>query len=121
MRHPSTLSVQLTPTLTSHSHFLIKVNSSIQTTQSLTISTIFKDQCISTTNCFMISSVILLAQVPSVSPLLPFITNYLIIGFNITIIMHQAMLLTAQVHLFSFVSTHGPGLRQMGSATTISD
>jgi len=64
MRHPSTLSVQLTPALTSHSHFLIKVNSSIQTTQSLTISTIFKDQCISITNRFMIFSVILLTSGP---------------------------------------------------------
>jgi len=63
------------------------------------------DYCVSTTNRFMISSVILLAQVPSVSPLRTSIANYLIFGFKLTIIMHQAMLLTAQVHFFSLVST----------------
>ena len=54
----------------------------------------------------MISSVILPAQVPSVSPLRTLIVNYLIKWFKITIIMHQAMLLTAQVHFFSLVSAH---------------
>lgn len=50
----------------SHSYSLIKINGSIQTSQTSTISTIFINHFVSTTNCFMISFIILLIQVPSI-------------------------------------------------------
>ena len=62
------------------------------------------EQFVSTTNLLMISSAILLALVPSVSIPLPFIPNTLISWFKLTIIMHQAMLLTVQARISSVVS-----------------
>ena len=56
---------------------------------------------VSITNLSTISFVIPLALVPSVSPPLLFIANTLITWFNVTIIMHQAMLLTVQACIFS--------------------
>ena len=59
---------------------------------------------VSTTNLLMISSGILLALVTFVSRPLPFVPNSLITGFKITIITHQAMLLTVQARIFYVVS-----------------
>ena len=59
---------------------------------------------VSTTNPSTISSMILLALVPSVSIPLPFIPKSLISWFKLTIIMHQAMLLTVQARISSVTS-----------------
>ena len=60
--------------------------------------------CDITTNLSAISSAIPLALVPSVSQPLPFIARSLINSSKITIIMHQAMILTVQACIFSLVS-----------------
>ena len=60
------------------------------------IFSVFIVKCVSTTHLSMISSAIPFTLVPSVSTLLPFITDSLITWFNATIIMHQAMLLMIQ-------------------------
>ena len=62
---------------------------------------VFMEDFVSITNLSTISSAIPLVLVPSVSTLLPFIANSLITWFNVTIIMHQAMLLTVQACIFS--------------------
>ena len=59
------------------------------------------EQFASTTNLSTISSAIPLALVPSVSTPLPFIADSLIIWLNVTIIIHQVMILTVQVCIFS--------------------
>ena len=56
---------------------------------------------LSITNPSTISSAILLALVPSVSTLLPLIGDSLTTWLNVTIIMHQAMLLTVQAMLLT--------------------
>jgi len=56
---------------------------------------------LSITNLSMISFMIPLVLVPSVSTPLPFIADSLIIWLNVTIIIHQVMILTVQVCIFS--------------------
>ena len=66
--------------------------------------TVCREHFVSTTNLSMISSAIPLVPVPSVSRPLPFIPNTLIALFELTIIMHQAMLLRVQARISFVVS-----------------